>query len=82
MRFERFAAGFGPAKRDYPGGAELFVLDGELSDESGHYSTGDWLRLPAGASHRPRSTRGCTVYMKTGGHRYLRQSNTAKVRGT
>ena len=79
MRLERFAAGFGPGKRDYAGGAEFFVLGGEFSDESGRYGAGDWLRLPAGGSHRPQSTRGCTVYVKTGGHRYLRQSNSTKL---
>jgi anti-sigma factor ChrR (cupin superfamily) len=53
------------------------VLDGECSDESGRYTAGDWLRLPAGASHQVSSARGCTVYLKTGGHRYLRQNNNA-----
>lgn len=80
MRLERWAAGFGPTPRTYPGGAELFVLDGECSDESGRYTAGDWLRLPAGASHRGTSARGCTLYLKTGGHRYLRQNNSARLR--
>lgn len=79
MRLERLSAGFGPEPREYVGGAEIFVLNGELSDESGRYGPGDWLRLPAGASHRPQSTRGCTLYLKTGGLRYLRQSNNAKL---
>jgi len=82
MQLERWTAGFGPVRREYPGGVELFVLAGEISDEAGRYSAGDWLRLPAGGSHRLQSTQGCTVYVKTGGHRYLRQSNSAKHRGT
>ncbi len=82
MRLERLSAGYSPGQRDYVGGAEIFVLSGELSDESGRYSAGDWLRLPAGGSHRPQSIRGCTVYLKTGGHRYLRQSNNSKLQGT
>ena len=79
MRLERYAAGFGPEQRDHAGGAEFLVITGELSDESGRYGAGDWLRLPTGSSHRLQSTRGCTVYVKTGGHRYLRQSNSAKL---
>lgn len=82
MRLERLLAGFGPEQRDYPGGAEIFVLAGELRDESGRYGAGAWLRLPAGSSHRLQSTGGCTLYLKTGGHRYLRQSNNAKLHGT
>ena len=56
----------------YELGAELFVLEGELADEAGTYSSGCWLRLPAGAAHRPRSAGGCTVYIKRGGLPYLR----------
>ena len=82
MRLERWTAGFGPAGREYPGGAELFVLAGDFSDESGRYAAGDWLRLPAGGSQRLQSTRGCTVYLKTGGHRYLHQSNSVKRQST
>jgi len=78
MRLERYVAGFEPLQRQYPGGAELFVISGEFSDESGHHSVGDWLRIPAGGSQRLRSTPGCTVYIKTGGHWYLRQSNSAR----
>ena len=76
-RIERWAAGFGPVLREYAGGAEYFVLAGGFSDEAGSYGKGDWLRLPTGASHRPQSAGGCTLYLKTGGHRYLRQSNSA-----
>lgn len=77
MRLERWAAGFGPERRDYPGGAEYFVLAGQFSDEAGSYDKGDWLRLPVGGSHCPQSARGCMVYLKSGGHRYLRRSNSA-----
>lgn len=77
IRLERWAAGFGPATRDYPGGAEYFVLAGEFSDEAGSYGKGDWLRLPEGASHHPRTAGGCTLYLKTGGQRSLRQNNNA-----
>lgn len=55
-------------------GAELFVLDGEFSDEVGIYSAGCWLRLPAGSTHSPRSDNGCTLYVKTAGLPYLRSA--------
>lgn len=53
-------------------GAELFVLEGTFSDEAGTYGRGCWLRLPVGYAHRPRTAEGCTLYVKTGGHAYLR----------
>jgi anti-sigma factor ChrR (cupin superfamily) len=60
----------------YEQGAELFVLDGEFSDEAGTYSAGCWLRLPIGSQHHPRSARGCTVYIKTSGLQYLKSAVT------
>ena len=55
----------------YEQGAELFVLEGEFADETGTYSAGCWLRLPAGAEHHPRSVRGCALYIKKSGLPYL-----------
>jgi anti-sigma factor ChrR (cupin superfamily) len=55
----------------YPEGAELFVLDGMFSDETGTYGTGCWLRFPRASSHRPVTSDGCTVYVKRGGLAYL-----------
>jgi anti-sigma factor ChrR (cupin superfamily) len=40
------------------------VLEGILSDESGDYAKGSWLRLPPGASHRPFTREGCELYVK------------------
>jgi anti-sigma factor ChrR (cupin superfamily) len=77
-RLERWIPGFGPVRRKYPGGVEFFVLAGEFRDDSGRYTTGDWLRLPAGGSHRVESSRGCMIWIKTGGLRYLRQSNNSR----
>ena len=51
----------------WPGGAELLVLDGELTDENGHYPTGTWLRLPGGARQTSLSApEGARCYLKTG----------------
>jgi len=58
----------------YEHGAELFVLDGDFFDAAGSYTTGCWLRLPAGAHHHPRSVRGCTLYVKTAGLPYLKSA--------
>lgn len=55
----------------YGQGTELFVLNGEFSDEAGTYAAGCWLRLPVGSKHHPRSSTGCTLYMKEAGLPYL-----------
>jgi hypothetical protein len=72
MRLERWEAGTEPGVISYEQGAEFFVLNGDFSDEEGAYSQGSWLRLPPGSNHRPRSTTGCTMYLKTAGFAYLR----------
>jgi anti-sigma factor ChrR (cupin superfamily) len=59
----------------YDRGAELFVLDGEFSDESGRYGSGCWLRFPVGSQHRPRAADGCTLYVKRGGLAYLKSAS-------
>jgi anti-sigma factor ChrR (cupin superfamily) len=56
----------------YELGAELFVLEGEFSDEAGTYGSGCWLRFPVGSRHRPRTARGCSLYVKKSGLPYLR----------
>ncbi|MGI9431269.1 MAG: cupin domain-containing protein [Myxococcota bacterium] len=73
-RLERWGAGVAPGTRRYPGGAEIFVIDGVLEDERGRYERSSWLRLPEGAEHRPRSSAGCELYVKTGGLGSLRSS--------
>jgi anti-sigma factor ChrR (cupin superfamily) len=55
----------------YAKGAELFVLEGEFADAQGVYGEGCWLRLPAESTHRPRTARGCTLYVKRAGFPYL-----------
>lgn len=74
MHLERWASNTRLGLIDYPGGAEIFVLEGELADETGAYTAGTWLRLPRGASHRPMTDSGCTLYLKIGGLRYLDSS--------
>ena len=68
---ERWAEGAGPGLVTHQQGAEWFILDGEIEDDEGVYGPGSWLRFPVGATHRPRSAKGCTLYLKLGGLRYL-----------
>ena len=52
---------------DHPGGEEVFVLEGALSDEAGHYPAGSWMRFPVGSRHAPWSEDGCLLFVRTGG---------------
>jgi len=76
MRLERWQPEAELGSVSYEQGGELFVLEGEFSDQAGSYRAGCWLRLPVGSEHRPRSDRGCTLYVKRGGLRYLRSAAT------
>jgi len=60
----------------YEQGAELFVLDGQFTDEAGVYAAGNWLRFPAGSHHHPRTAGGCTLYIKKSGLPYLKAAAT------
>jgi len=48
------------------GGEEIFVIDGVFEDEHGRYPAGSWLRSPHLSEHRPFSSEGCTILVKTG----------------
>jgi len=76
MQLTRWAANTRLGRIYYPGGAEIFVIEGELSDETGAYAQGTWLRLPEGASHMPMTETGCTLYMKLGGIAYLESGHS------
>lgn len=62
----RFAPGARLPHDPHPGGEEVFVVEGVLSDESGDYPAGTWLREPPGSSHAPFSREGCVIYVKEG----------------
>lgn len=72
MRLERWAPDAELGTIRYELGAELFVLEGEFTDEAGEYQTGSWLRFPVESEHNPRSSKGCTLYVKTSGLPYLK----------
>lgn len=51
----------------HPNGEEVFVIDGEFSDEFGTYPAGTWTRSPPGSSHTVRSEKGAILYVRFGG---------------
>jgi len=53
--------------RDIPGGAEILVLDGSLSEGGDQLGKGGWLRLPERARlNAVAGEAGVTIWMKTG----------------
>lgn len=76
IRLERWAPQADLGTLTYKQGAELFVLEGELSDNAGTYAKGCWLRFPVGSAHHPRSEYGCTLYVKRSGLPYLKSAST------
>ncbi len=73
-RLERWAPGAAPGPRRFPGGAEIFVIEGAFEDAEGYYPAGTWLRLPAGSVLDGRSNDGCVAYVKTGALPSLRSA--------
>jgi anti-sigma factor ChrR (cupin superfamily) len=71
-RLEQWAPAAMPGSLEYPQGAELLVLSGSFGDECGDYGRYTWLRLPPGSRHRPRTSEGCSLYVKEGGFACLR----------
>ena len=48
------------------GGEEIFLLSGDLADESASYGAGTWIRNPPGYRRSLRSVRGATLWSKRG----------------
>ena len=66
MRLEKWASGVSPGAVNYPKGAEILVLEGELIANSDRYEAGSWLRFPAGDELRTSSKKGTRFYLKHG----------------
>ncbi len=62
----RYQAGTAPINQQYPKGAEILVLEGELIANSDRYEAGSWLRFPAGDELRTSSEKGTRFYLKHG----------------
>lgn len=48
----------------HPGGEEILVLSGCLSERDEHYPAGWYLRNPPGSSHQPSSREGAVIFVK------------------
>lgn len=72
MQLERWPANTTLDNVVYNEGAEIFIIEGEFQDDAGQHAAGAWLRFPAGSQHTPQTQRGCTIYKKTNGLRYLK----------
>ena len=60
----RYAAGARFDAHSHDLGEEILVLEGILSDESGVYGPGTYLKNPPGSAHTPFSEDGCTLFVK------------------
>lgn len=60
----RYAAGARFDAHSHDLGEEILVLEGTLSDESGVYGQGTYLKNPPGSAHAPFSEEGCTLFVK------------------
>ena len=52
--------------QEYPGGVEIYMIEGELQDADGCYPAGTWLRRPSGSRHSPVATRDALLWVKSG----------------
>lgn len=46
-----------------PGPEEVFVVSGVFNDGERDYSAGTFIHAPAGSSHVPQTTSGCTLFV-------------------
>ena len=60
----RYAAGARFASHTHELGEEIFVLEGEFSDQAGSYGAGSYIKNPPGSSHAPHSAQGCSLLVK------------------
>ena len=63
---QRLAAGYRGTRERWAGGAEFFVLAGELQLDAVTHRAGAWIRLPAGSCATLASRGGALLYRKTG----------------
>lgn len=50
----------------HPGGEEIYVIEGELIDEYGHYPAGTWIRSPHMSQHKPFVNQDTLIWVKVG----------------
>jgi anti-sigma factor ChrR (cupin superfamily) len=66
VTLERMSPGTDLAESERPGGEEIYVLSGELSDRYGSYGAGTWIRNPSGFRSGFGSESGATYWAKRG----------------
>lgn len=66
VSLERWRAGGSPVRHVHEGGEEIYVIDGEFSDEHGRYQAGTWIRSPHLSTHQPQAERDTLLWVKTG----------------
>ena len=66
VALEKWPAGERSQSHRHAGGAEFFVLSGELKDEHGSYPRGTWLRCPSMSEHCPYVDQETVLWVKTG----------------
>lgn len=71
---ERWAPDVEVGPRTYPGGAEIFVLDGRVETGGDTLVRGSWLRLPAGSVLEGRTSSGAEIFVRRGALALLRSS--------
>ena len=59
----RFPPGSDYSTHEHPAGEEYFVVEGTLEDGGLEYSAGSYVYHPPGSFHRPRSSKGCIVFV-------------------
>jgi len=55
-----------PREHSHPGGEEVLVMKGVISDEDGIYPAGTWLRRPPGSKHTPKAESDALLWIKSG----------------
>ena len=60
----RYAPGSEFPPHTHGGGEEFIVLEGVFSDEHGDFPAGTYVRNPVGTRHAPKTTPGCTIFVK------------------
>ena len=62
----RFSAGASVPRHQHPAGEELYIISGRLSDDSGSYSAGTWIRNPPGSAHSIQAEEDTVAWIKAG----------------
>jgi anti-sigma factor ChrR (cupin superfamily) len=66
VTLERMSPGTDLTEVEQPGGEEIYILSGTLSDRHGSYGAGTWIRNPAGFRGGFGSAGGATYWAKRG----------------